>query len=136
MARTIITELASIIDARARSKSSGNTEWFQRHTDRIANIASELLPRGSGIDSGTTVDLDRSNAQKVVLLVPFHVMNDAGMYDGWRDFVVIVRPAFGGHTVTVTGRDYNGLKEYLGDLYYQALLEPMPEGFWTDKGDS
>lgn len=58
---------------------------------------------------------------RLVIHVPFHCMDANGCYDGWRDYRVVVRPAFDGITVTVTGRDYNDLKSYLGELFHEAL---------------
>lgn len=130
MSRTVIATLAATIEARANCERSGNAEWFQRHTDRIANIARELLPSGSGI-GGVTVDLEKSTGDRVVLNVPFHCMDVNGFYCGWRDFTVTVTPAFSGHYVKVSGRDYNGLKDYLADLFSDALGAPVPAGMWV-----
>jgi hypothetical protein len=127
MARTIIAALASLIEARANCQRTGNAEWFQRHTARIARIELDLLPRGSGIDMGATVDLDKSTGERVVIRVPFHRMSPNGYYVGWCDYTVTVTPTFSGFHTRVTGRDYNDLKSYLGDLFAEVLARPMPE---------
>ena len=134
MSRTIIATLASTIQARLNCEQRpANAQWFQRHSDRIDNICSELLPSGSGIDQGVKVDLVRSTGEKVVLLVPFHCMDPNGFYDGWRDFVVTITPSFDGHNIKVSGRDYHGLKEYLADLFSETLGRPFPDGMWASK---
>lgn len=118
---TIAARLASLVQARANCAETGNTEWHARHSGEILRLAREHLPSGSGIDSGCVVMSEESTADKLVIHVPFHCMNEQGMYDGWRDYRVTVRPAFDGIRVTVAGRDYNGLKDYLGDLFQETL---------------
>jgi hypothetical protein len=54
-------------------------------------------------------------------------MNPDGFYDGWRDYMVTARPAFDGVTVTVTGKDYNGTKDYLGDLFHEILTREIDD---------
>lgn len=119
--KTVAARLASLVQARANCEKSGNAEWLARHTDALVAIERNHLPHGSGIDNGVTVDLDASSSVRLVLRVPFHCMDPNGFYDGWREYRVVVRPAFDGITVDVHGRDYNGLKEYLGGLFHHAL---------------
>lgn len=45
------------------------------------------LPHGSGIDSKWRYSL---HEKSIRLYNAYHCMNDAGYYDGWADFVVIV----------------------------------------------
>lgn len=82
------------------------------------------LPSGSGIDRGTIIDRERSRPDRIVLVCSFHHMNEHGYYDGWTDHEVIVRPSLAwGFTLRVTGRDRNGIKDYLHDVYMHALRE-------------
>lgn len=122
--KTVVARLASLLEARANCEKSGNGEWFGRHTEAIVALAREHLPSGSGIDSGCTVVLS-TPADRVCINVPFHCMNPDGYYDGWRDYMVTARPAFDGITVTVTGRDYNGTKDYLGELFHEVLTREI-----------
>jgi hypothetical protein len=92
-------------------------------------VAREHLPHGSGVDSGCVVMTEDSRADKLVIHVPFHCMDANGCYDGWRDYTVTVLPAFDGITIHVSGRDYGaGLKDYLGDLFHEALRAPIVVG--------
>lgn len=51
--------------------------------------------------------------------------NENGMYDGWTQHSIIVRPSFvHGLDITITGKDRNQIKEYLHDVYFSALTEP------------
>jgi hypothetical protein len=123
--RTVLTELASSIVARLNCAKTPEThaEWFARHGETIDRIAKELLPSGSGIDSGTKVDLDKSDGRsRIVLETAFHHMNDGGMYDGWTEHTITITPdLLFGFSLRISGRDRNQIKEYLHDVFTQAL---------------
>lgn len=121
--KTIAEALAAAIAARLNCIRSGNTEWQAKHEATIARIV-DVLPSGSGIDTGTSIDLARSTPDKLVLSCSYHHMSPDGMYDGWTDHTIIVRPSFiDGLTVTVSGRDRNEIKDYLASIYTDALRE-------------
>lgn len=114
--------LAQLIDARARCQRDGNTEWESRHGERIRMLGRDYLPHGSGLDSGTTVDLDASTGERLVIRADFHHMDEYGSYDGWTEHTVIVTPSLAfGFLVRITGRDRNSIKEYLHDVFHTAL---------------
>lgn len=103
-----------------------NSEWYNRYCERLEHIECNVLPRGSGIDNGCAIALDRCNPRGrdcIVFEVPFHCMDPNGYYCGWRDFRIVVVPTFDGISIDVIGRDYNGLKDYLADLFYHTLKE-------------
>ncbi len=120
--KTIAQKLASTVQARLNCLARNNTEWEDKHTEVIAQLM-RSLPSGSGIDSGTEIDLDASNGEKLVFTMDFHHMNENGYYCGWTYHKVIVTPCFDGFDVKITGRDRNGIKEYLGDTYHYALSQ-------------
>lgn len=100
------------------------SEQRKREIDRLV----DLLPSGSGVDNGTSIDLDRSKPDRIVLTCSFHHMNDVGMYDGWTDHEIIVTPSLGfEYEIRVTGRNRNEIKDYLSDLYREALREMVDE---------
>ncbi len=114
--------LASLVQARANCAESHNEEWFVRHTERALKLVSEYMPSGSGIDNGTKLDIDISGPNKLVFLTSYHHMNDCGYYDGWTEHTVIVTPSLQhGFEVRITGRDRNDTKEYLHDVFCEAL---------------
>lgn len=123
--RTIIQEIAARLIARRNCITSGNDEWLSRHTAVLMELQEEL-PSGSGIDCGTKIDLDCDNGSKVVLTLSYHHMNDSGMYDGWTEHTITVTPAFDGIDLRISGRDRNGIKEYLHEVYQIALNESCP----------
>lgn len=132
MSEPLYRLLASAVQARLNCQAHMDThaEWFARHTERIEQIARDLLPSGSGIDDGTTVDLERSTGERLVLTTAFHHMNDSGMYAGWTDHTVIVRASLVcGITVDVKGRNRNNIKEYLGDTFHEALTQTGEETY-------
>lgn len=121
MRMTLAGHIASLLIARENCRTSGNAEWFQRHTDALETIEREFLPSGSGIDSGTTIDLAKSKPDRIILQAGYHHMADSGMYDGWTEHRITVRPAFSGLELTIGGRNRNDIKSYLHDVYAHAL---------------
>ena len=83
----------------------------------------KTLPSGSGIDNGTSIDLDKSTDNKIVLHTAFHHMDEYGYYEVWSQHDIIVTPVFGGIDIRITGKDRNMIKEYLSDVFYNALSE-------------
>jgi hypothetical protein len=124
MDRSVVCVLASTVQALKNCVCSHNVEWEEKHRATIAEIVADYLPSGSGIDNGTTIDLDASGAKKIVLSCGYHHMDEHGGYDGWTEHTIVAEPTFGGFSLTIKGRNRNGIKEYLGDVYHAALSEP------------
>lgn len=123
----LVTQIASLVDARRTCIERKNTEWIEKHTDSLKAIEAKL-PSGSGWDSGTKIDLVKSTPERLVFFGSFHHMNDGGFYDGWTDHEIIVTPSLQfGFNVKVTGRDRNDIKEYLAGLFLEALGQEVPE---------
>lgn len=122
MKTTVVREIASRITAIHNCQKSGNAEWENKHKAFLRYIEKSLLPSGSGIDCGTKIDIERSQPNRIMLHASFHHMNESGMYDGWteHDIVVTASLAFG-FDVTIRGRDRNGIKDYLSDVYQSDL---------------
>jgi len=122
--------LARLIDQYRQCEKTGNTEWLDKSEARIKAIVSDFLPSGAGIDSGTELDLDNSAPDKLILTMGYHHMNDGGYYDGWTEHSAIVTPSLGfGFKVHITGRNRNDIKDYLGDVYREALSQEIPEWY-------
>ena len=114
--------LASLIQARENCAKSGNTEWYQRHSELADKLAREYLPSGSGFDNASTIYLDESKPNKLVLATSFHHMDDNGMYNGWTEHKIIVTPDLAlGFDLGVTGRDRNDIKQYIAEMFSHAL---------------
>lgn len=120
--------LARAIGSMNRCNAANNTEWSDKHANAILELM-DSAPSGSGIDCGTKL-ADCSTGEQLVFDVSFHHMDEAGGYDGWTEHRIILRPSFElGYRMTITGKDRNGIKEYLSDTYSFWLSELVPQ--WT-----
>jgi len=100
-------------------------DWAE---ERLALIERKYLPSGSGIDAGCKVLVEESNENRLVIKTAFHHMNEVGYYDGWTHHKIIVTPSLiHGFDLRITGRDKNGIKEYLGQLFDHVLEQEFEE---------
>jgi hypothetical protein len=128
MKTQLVESLASKVDARLRCIEAGNAEWEVRHKENADKLVRDYLPRGSGFDSGTTLDWDASRSNKIVFRTSFHHMDEHGYYDGWTEHVVTVRPSFiGRFSLKINGRDRNGIKDYIADGFHHALSQEVDQ---------
>lgn len=110
----------------------------------------DFLPSGSGIDSGTKIDLEKSQPDKIILTFDFHHMNEDGFYDGWSTgWKVTVRPTFntfsgididiksGIFMNTQHRRKYKDdyILDYFYDTYLHHLSLPIVHG-WDNTNHS
>ena len=93
--------IAQAISARNECTRTDNPTWHERWSCLLDHISKDLLPHGSGIDSGCNID-PSSTEEKIVILSSVHMMNDVGMYDSWQDFRVTIRPSFQGIRLKIT----------------------------------
>jgi hypothetical protein len=131
MTNTVASRLASCIQARLNCIQSGNDTWRDRWETLIGRIADDYLPSGSGIDRGTSVDLDRSTGSELVLLADYHHMDEGGCYDGWTEHEVTVEPTFDGFSVDVAGRNRDDIRDYLSDTFYCAMAQTIDDEAWA-----
>lgn len=122
---TVATTIAGLIGALADCARLDRRDWAARHRASLQWIGDNLLPSGSGIDRGTTINVERSNADRLVLDVPFHHMDGSGFYCGWTDYQIIVRPDWSGIRIAVKGRDRDGIKDYLAETYAYQLTRTI-----------
>jgi hypothetical protein len=115
VAQTIARELARL------QRIESDPAHPNYHTNKlnaietIARMERDYMPHGSGFDAGCTVDMDKSTPEKVVILCPYHHMDEHGGYDGWEDYTVIVTPSLQwGMNVSVKGgrKDH---REYIAE---------------------
>ena len=122
--RPLYQLLAESFAARNVCELHEDKEWFGRHTDRIESLIKRFMPSGSGFDSGTQLDFEKSMDERIVFLTAFHHMNANGYYEGWTHHNVIVAPSLAaGFNIRVTGRDRNGIKEYIAETFHGCLSE-------------
>ena len=120
--------LAGALIALRNCQNSKNTEWEGRHHDRIEKLTKDFMPSGSGINSGTDFDFAVSKPERLVFTTSFHHMNDGGSYDGWTDHTVIVTPSlWNDFDLRITGRNRKDIKDYLHDVFREALRQEVEE---------
>ena len=59
-------KIASTIIAAHNCEKSANLDWLKKHKETLCDIEKDILPHGSGIDSGCTINLDKSSDSKIV----------------------------------------------------------------------
>lgn len=122
--KTLAAWISGTSDWAERAENNLNAQWGDIARSRLAQLV-DLLPSGSGIDSGTK--LVSASDTKIVLECSFHHMNDSGYYDGWTEHRITIRPTFDGMDVSISGRNRNDIKEYLHEVYSLALSERIVE---------
>lgn len=129
--RLLYRELASLVQARLNclDDSRNNVEWADKHETRIERLVKEYMPSGSGFDSGTRIDLERSHGGKLVFDTAFHHMDESGGYDGWTEHTVTVTPAFDGVNIRIGGRNRNDVKELIHQEFDSALETDLAYAF-------
>lgn len=126
--RPVYQIIAARHEAIANCIKANNTEWQRKHAAVIAALVKEYLPSGSGVDSGTTFDDKLSNASRLVFHCSYHHMDGSGMYSGWTEHTITVKPSLAhGFELRIGGLNHNDIKEYLGEIYQHALSVPVQE---------
>lgn len=111
-----LSKLANLIQAE-KSCIKSNNSFADTHAETIDEML-QILPHGSGIDSGIKLLKDECNNDKIVFSFGFHHMNENGYYDGWTEHRLIITPSLiHGYQMKITGKDMNQIKEYLYDLF-------------------
>lgn len=98
--------------------------WFGEHRKTIERLVAEYMPSGSGFDDGTRFDFDKSTPDKLVLNTAFHHMTE-GMYDGWTEHTVTVKPSFTGTLIRISGPNRNEIKDYIQEAFDHALTQEI-----------
>lgn len=105
--------LARTVNALQNCQKSKNEEWQEKHQETIDKLM-ENAPSGSGIDCGTTLELDKCTDNKLVFSLSYHHMNDQGYYCGWSE-----------HTLEVTGNLMHGIELNFNSDLSGVELEAM-----------
>lgn len=128
LARTIASTLQAYRNCLESDKApdSNKVDWALEHKRRLDQIASDLLPSGSGIDSGTSIDMERSKPERIILDTSYHHMNEGGCYDGWTHHQVIITASLvHGLSLRITGKNRNDIKDYLYDVFDSTLTSEV-----------
>jgi len=126
---TLIEEISDVLEAyRTSLERAMGAGIATTHAEHLSALAAEYLPSGSGFDRGTTIDLNGSRADRIVMYTSFHHMDARGGYIGWTDHSVIVTPAFVGVNIRVTGVNRRGTKGYIADAFHDLLTDREDRG--------
>jgi hypothetical protein len=121
--RTLVyRELASRHQAWQTCTFNGIEDWAANHKEFIEKLMENLAPSGSGFNSGTKLDFERSELNRLVLTTSFEHMDEFGGYDKTTDHDIIVKASLvHGIRIVITGRDWNGIKDYMREVMYDFL---------------
>ena len=109
----------------ADDNAERSREWLPKAEESIQDIM-RSAPSGSGIDCGTTLDIENSSSEKIILTFGFHHLNHNGYYDGWTQHKAVVRPSLrSGITIHISGRNRAGVKDYLYEVFYAWLISEI-----------
>lgn len=117
-------EISQLFEAWKNCIESNNTEWEQNHKRKIEYLCENMLPSGSGIDSGIQFDFENSKMDRLVLNSSYHSMDENGYYDGWIDFKIIIKPSLSfNFTLDIIGKfgKKQDIKDYLNDTIHYHL---------------
>jgi hypothetical protein len=116
--------MATIERCKSPSANESQRAWVPQHEARLEHLIRCYLPSGSGIDSGTKLLVDECKSNRLVLQADFHHMDQHGSYSGWTEHQVVITPSLAyGAVIRITGRDRNAIKDYLADVFDQALRQ-------------
>jgi hypothetical protein len=95
----------------------------QKNTPKKAkelSLLQELLPIGNGIETGCVILL-KSTKKRIVIETIYWHPNDS---DEWTNHQVIITPSFEGEiNIRITGKNEGDIKEYLWDIFREALMK-------------
>jgi hypothetical protein len=116
----VYRRLATALQAHANARPDG--EWRAEWRKRIDALMS-TAPSGAGLDNGTKLDWDLSHPECLVFDTAWHHMNDAGMYAGWTEHRIRVKPSLlsPGFELSIRGRNRNGVVEIIHDRFSEWL---------------
>ena len=116
------------------------SQWRERREKELKALMDEL-PSGDGWDLGTKLNEEKtriganSDCERIVFYGEFHHMDENGFYDRWTNHTIVVTPSLRwGFELRVTGKDRNQIKDYLDDLFHEALSRLVWEHDYATHG--
>lgn len=123
MNQPLYKQIASSLQAYNNCVKSNNTEWQEKHDDRIKFLTYQYMPSGSGIDSGITFSMELSKPDKLVFDFSYHHMGE-GYYKKWTHHRLYVTPSLvNDFDLKITGENFNDVKEYFYQIFNDALSQ-------------
>ncbi len=120
--RTLLQDIAN----QCQWLKTVNNKWRDKCEENI-QILQDHLPSGSGLDSGCTIDEEKSGYDRVVIRTSFHHMDEHGGYDGWTHHTITIMPCLAyGFTIKISGHNRNFIFDYLHDTFNHCLTQQTP----------
>jgi len=117
----VYREIAGIFGAYLNCIKAGADEWKLNHNDRIYRLVDDL----SGGQLELEFNFEKSRVDRLVLTGDYHCMDDAGGWDGWLSFEVVITPSLQfGYIQSFRGQTANG---YQYRKYWRSLEDYLCE---------
>lgn len=112
--------LAGAVVAHLNCTKSNNLDWKDRWLARIDALVKDVFPSGGGFFN-TGINLDKSDRNKLTLYTSYQHYDQNGYADGYTTHDVVIRAdLLHGFTIDVKGRNKNGIKDYISDVFDHA----------------
>lgn len=112
--------IAQILEAIHNCDNAG---WIDNHHQTLHRLAEEYLPYGSGFIAPTTIVVEDSTPNRIVLYAEYQHTNDCGVSTGITAHTITIRPSLSsGYIISsITGRNKNDIKSYIRECISNAL---------------
>lgn len=117
MSQIVLITIADMLNAIYRRGM--DPDQSEAIMDELRQFVCMTAPSGSGFDNGTQLLV--AERKRLVFGTAYHHLDDSGYYTGWTEHKVVVTPRFGGFDLRVTGRNRNGIKDYIADVFTDWL---------------
>ena len=121
-------------------RTSGNTEWEDRNSERLFQLVGSLNGNGTAIelcDNMTNMHGPDEDPEALVFSLMHNMMTEHGMDDGRFEMTIILRPGFLSPNITVEAarsafeqrwphEDYDRFIDFMTDVLMSRLEEPAP----------
>jgi len=129
MNKNLITLLAHLCQ-RINNALSNSDDIALEYERLLERLEARVLPKGSGMDTGVKVNVQKSGLHRLVLEFEYHAMDEDGYYFGWYPYTVTVLPTLNrmGYTLNIRGRNTGklyGTKECLEETFDHLLSLPV-----------
>lgn len=103
--------------ARVASQKNAILKW--QEFDKLQ----KLLPIGNGIEAKSVILL-KSTEKRIVIDTAYWHPNVSYETSRWTDHQIVITPSFEGEiNIRVTGKNLNNIKEYLNEVFREALMK-------------
>ena len=133
---TLVAEISTTLQRIETLESRTNGDSSQARETLETLIA--MMPSGSGIDCGTKLNGEKSNANHLVFIVDYHHMDEWGGYCGWNTYEITVKPTFNGINIDGECEDAWEIEDtidYLCDTYHHQLTVPIEHSWNGEKSE-